>query len=216
MDLFDLALSRTLPASRFRLRDGLALGTWLAAAAACLGLLAVYSQTPGVDAVAPREWPEVALQRDGDVTTLVLFAHPHCPCTRASMSELERLVARARGEIRGHVVFFRPSDVPEDWVRTDLWKGVERLPGFESVIDTDGELAAVFGAGTSGTLVLYDRDGRLVFQGGSTSARGHEGASRGSDAILHGLATGEWVETRVPAYGCPLFEAPVSTPGVDA
>ena len=36
-----------------------------------------------------------------------------------------------------------------------------------------------FGAETSGQTLLYDRDGRLLFSGGTTGSRGHDGDNAG-------------------------------------
>src|SRR5215204_4501233 len=65
---------------------------WLDAAAAGLWVLWRYDNTPGSAAHAPDAWPDLsALARATDRPTLVMLAHPHCTCTRASLGELARL-----------------------------------------------------------------------------------------------------------------------------
>ena len=70
---------------------------WLAAASTGLWVLWRYDNTPGQSAVAPNQWPASAtLARATDRPTLVMLAHPHCTCTRASLGELAEVIARAR------------------------------------------------------------------------------------------------------------------------
>jgi hypothetical protein len=88
--------------------------------------------------------------------------------------------------------------------------------------DEDGAEAARFGAATSGQVLVYGRDGALVFSGGITAARGHFGDNEGSKAIAHFVAdprpAAEVRErspadasagnlARTPVFGCPIFEA---------
>ena len=57
-------------------------------------ILLNYEKTPGVLANAPSQWPsETSIERHPDFMTLLMFVHPHCPCTRASIGELAILMA---------------------------------------------------------------------------------------------------------------------------
>ena len=71
---------------------------WAAVVSGGFAVLMRYKSTPGEAHRPPAQWPrESRLQRaSGQRATLVLFAHPECPCTRASVTELARLVAGAR------------------------------------------------------------------------------------------------------------------------
>jgi hypothetical protein len=73
-----------------------------------------------------------------------------------------------------------------------------------AVRDDDGVEAARFRATTSGTAALYDARGRLLFTGGLTSARGHEGDSAGLQRIASLLRTGQADRSDAPVYGCSL------------
>jgi hypothetical protein len=54
---------------------------------------------------------------------------------------------------------------------------------------------------------MYDRDGRLLFQGGITISRGHAGDNPGRSALV-ALLNHELVsEVETPVYGCSLFDA---------
>lgn len=136
---------------------------------------------------------------------LVMLAHPHCPCTRASLAELERLMAR--GDADACVLFLRPRDQREGWETTDLWKTAAAIPRVRVVADTDGLLARAFGAETSGHVLFYNPAGALLFSGGITATRGHEGPSAGGDAILAALRGEDPASDRANTYGCPLLSS---------
>src|SRR5207302_1046515 len=73
-----------------------ALGTlWLLSAGAGLAGLLNYANSPGAAATPPSHWPEDSrIERSPSRPTLVTFVHPHCPCSRASLEELDRVMAR--------------------------------------------------------------------------------------------------------------------------
>jgi hypothetical protein len=167
--------------------------------------LVEYSTTPGGSGPAAARWPAgSALVPAPDRATLVLLAHPHCPCTGATVDELERFLARCRGLVTVHVLFYRPGTSPGGWEKTDLWRRATALPGARVHCDEGGVEARAFGATTSGHVLLYRPDGRRLFSGGITNARGHAGASVGTDALDSLLTTGAAGRTETPVYGCPL------------
>src|SRR5262245_47953300 len=122
---------------------------WLGAAAAGLWVLWRYDNTPGAAAHAPTEWPaQTPLTRATDRPTLVMLAHPHCTCTRASMGELAEAIARANTLPKTYVLFMAPSAFASGWETTDLWRTAASLPGVTVVRDDDGREAKKFGAET--------------------------------------------------------------------
>ena len=178
---------------------------WLVATASGMALVWDYEYSPGDPATAPARWPAASrLERSPDRATLVLMAHPHCPCTRASVRELEHVMARLQGRVTAHVLVVRPRDAPDGWEQTDLWRSAADIPGVDVVRDDDGAEMGRFGALTSGQVVLYDPAGRLLFAGGITASRGHEGGNAGRDAIV-ALVTGTDAAPRAtPVFGCAL------------
>jgi len=178
---------------------------WVLTLVPGFALLWAYKMRPGEADGAPDVWPAgTRIARNRDRATLVLFAHPQCPCTRASLAELARLMARFDDRVGANVVFLRPSDVSGDWDSSDLWRRASAIPGVTIVRDDDGVEAARFRASTSGATVLYDVRGRLLFTGGLTSARGHEGDSAGLDRIKSLLRTGKADRFDAPVFGCSL------------
>jgi hypothetical protein len=180
---------------------------WLGSIVAGLSLLARYDTTAGVAGTAPRYWPRASrIQLSDQGHTLVMFAHPKCPCTRASLGELAKILTRCPNTVTPHVVFFKPADTTELWDHTDQWFTATNTPGVNVVRDMDGVEARLFQATTSGQTLLYNAAGELLFSGGITLARGHAGDNPGRGAIESYLAGsgGEICET--PVYGCPILD----------
>ena len=171
-----------------------------------LCLLWNYENGPGTASAPPSDWPaDGCIRRDPDRATLVMLAHPHCPCTRASIGELARLMAQAQNRVTAYVLFLKPSDFADDWEKTDLWQSAASIPGVNVIADDDGVEARRFRALTSGQTVLYDAQGHLLFSGGITGSRGHSGDNAGRSAIVSLLHAGETEVAATPAFGCPLF-----------
>jgi hypothetical protein len=179
---------------------------WLGVVAAGMAMVMEYDTTPGAPAEAPRVWPKdshVALAADRP--TLIMFAHPRCDCTRASLSELAELLARATHRPRSYVVFIKPAQTGEAWEQTAVWKQASSIPGIEILRDDNGDEANRFGVQTSGQAMMFLPDTRLAFSGGTTSARGKTGLSIGRTTLLD-LLDGRPASTfTAPVYGCPLF-----------
>jgi hypothetical protein len=72
--------------------------------------------------------------------------------------------------------------------------------------DVEGREARRFCARTSGQALLYDERGRLAFQGGITSARGHEGDSVGKSRLAALLSGGEADGRTSDVFGCGLVD----------
>lgn len=182
-------------------------GAWVLIIAAGLGLLWAYENAPGPIAAPPAHWPhDSRIQLASDRATLIMLSHPHCPCTRASIGELARLMAQTQGRLTAYALFLKPAGSPDGWEKTDLWQSAASIPGVEVILDEDGAEARRFHAVTSGQTALYDNEGRLLFSGGITSSRGHSGDNAGRSAIVSLLNTGEAERAETFAFGCPLFD----------
>lgn len=179
---------------------------WLLMVCTGIGFLRNYESTPGVAAAAPAAWPaDSRIARAPALATLVMLAHPRCPCTRASIGELARLMAQAEGRVKAYVLFVRPSNFSDEWAQTDLSASAAAIPGVSVVRDDEGIEAGRFHAATSGQTMLYDAQGRLLFSGGITSARGHAGDNEGRTAIVSLLNADKAAQKQTPVFGCPLF-----------
>jgi hypothetical protein len=178
---------------------------WILVVGVGLGNLWAYAQTPGPAARASETWPSAAhLARDERRPTLVVFAHPQCPCSRATIGELSLLMTHAQQSVTTYVVFYRPSEAAAGWEETDLWRSAAAIPGVQVLPDEGGAEASAFGAATSGQTLLYDAGGRLIFRGGITSARGHSGDNAGRSAVLSLLHHGGSATSQTSVFGCLL------------
>lgn len=170
-----------------------------------------YANTPGKAARLLQQWPETTrIVRNPTMSTLLLFAHPRCPCSEASVGELERLMPKIQDSVQSIVVFFKPKNKSEEWAKERLWKKAEAIPGVQVILDEGGAEAEHFAAETSGQTFLYDKNGNLAFSGGITPERGHMGDSDGRNAILSLVAThfsevgGKMPVTSTPVFGCSI------------
>lgn len=146
------------------------------------------------------------LATDETRPTLVFFAHPKCPCTRASLRELARLMTDLDGRIKTHIVFVKPKGADDEWANTDLRSAAEAIPNANVVIDDDEVETNIFNAQTSSLTLVYDRDANLRFGGGITLGRGHEGNSPGRQAIFDFVISDTNALTKAPVFGCPLHK----------
>src|SRR5687767_2054935 len=82
---------RRVRASAYVVALGLA---WAAVVTVGTRTLWSYSLTEGTAAIAPATWPHGSriARVDGRATLLLVFAHPRCPCTKATISELAKVM----------------------------------------------------------------------------------------------------------------------------
>jgi hypothetical protein len=184
----------------------LAGGLWIVALAIGWAALLKHQLTPGADIGVPEHWPtDSTLPLDPERATLVLFAHRHCPCTRTTLRELEQILTDVPGSARVFIVLLAPAEAAEDRVGNSIEEQALSLPGVEVRIDPDGTEARRFHVRTSGHVVLYGSDGRLLFSGGITASRGHAGDNEGRRSVLAWLRKEQTGERSAPVYGCSLF-----------
>jgi hypothetical protein len=182
---------------------------WISAVLAGSGVLWKYAGTAGDPGKVPGRWPATSsLARSANRKTVVMFAHPKCPCTRASIGELALLMAQAGQGLDAHVVFLEPDGVAGDWKHTASVEEAARIPGVKVFFDKGGREAGLFGAATSGQTDLYAAAGGLLFRGGITAARGHAGDNAGRDAIVEWTSAGKAPRDCTPVFGCALADPP--------
>ena len=178
---------------------------WVVALFLAYRSLLAHDYQAGADANAPAKWPaDSKVERTSGQPAIVVFAHPKCPCTRATIEELAQLMAHAHGRASATVVFVRPEGFAADWEKTDLWRSAARIPGVSVLSDPDGVEAAKFGALASGQTMAYDAQGALRFSGGITAFRGHAGDNAGQSAIASLVMTGKAAIDHTSVFGCSL------------
>lgn len=151
------------------------------------------------------------MTRDQEGFTIVLFAHPRCVCTKASLHEFKRLVEDSRIQLQAHVAICQPLGTGDDWLETEQVFAAKSIPGVQLLVDDAGREANRFGATTSGHVALFGPSGSLLFSGGITWGRGHIGENPGRNRLARLLdrptveMNGELVSV-CPVFGCPLVE----------
>jgi hypothetical protein len=189
-------------------------GFWLATLVAGSIAMLRYDFAAGNAGQAPIDWPATsALARQEGRATLVMVAHPQCPCTVASLDELAAVLAENPGRLTAFVVFLHPELTGSDWTQTASCRAAAAIPGVQVLFDRSGLEARLFGGETSGDVMLYDARGRLAFHGGITAARGKAGPNTGHTALTALLAGAPAAATQTPVFGCPLEAPPTSTTG---
>jgi hypothetical protein len=199
-------------------RSILAGGLIMFSAATTLGgliTLSAFESAPGEFAAGPTVWPRAGnIKAHGDRPELLVYAHPFCACTNATISELARLEAARPAYLpvpAVTVIVFRPT-ADSAWQRTSLELRAARMRDVRFVWDDGGIEAKSFGATTSGTVMLYGADGKLQFRGGITGSRGHEGENFGLSelrALLVGTPRLPTAKTS-KVFGCALWNRPAS------
>ena len=174
----------------------------LATVATVLGTAALikFDVTPGLPSRAPLRWPsDTKVTRSFGHPQIVVFAHPLCSCTRATLTELEQLPGTSIT-----VEFFRPGS-GSTWAKSATWDAARQSLGASVAWDDEGREAKRFGSGTSGTVLLYSAKGELLFEGGVTPSRGHGGENFGFTNLAEALRTEKPQNTTRPVFGCGLF-----------
>lgn len=190
-----------------------AFAVWICLAFAGVLSLWTYKYSPGRTSEAAEDWPdESRLPRPADRPMLLVFVHPHCPCTPASYLELEKLLAKFGKSVDAVVVVYRPSDKEsETWVGEVPIRAAKSM-GAQFFIDDDGGECRRFDATTSGHAMLFSRAGRLLFSGGVTPSRGNSGDNLGLHILAEeiereakGAERTHAEQPRIaPVFGCPL------------
>ena len=161
--------------------------------------------TPGAQVAVKSNWPPASAQRAPlHHPVLMVFVHPRCPCSRATLANLAQLVGKPGVLVDARVVFVCPPGAPSGWEQGALWNSASTVRGVQCIIDVGGREARLFGARTSGQTLLYSSNGVLQFRGGITEGRGAEGESVGSDAVRTILAGHPPRLRQTPVFGCEL------------
>jgi hypothetical protein len=179
---------------------------WSGAVIAATTFSADYESRPGAIGAAPLLNNSSTTAVRTSTPYLIMFAHPHCPCTRASLEELQQLLADFP-DLKATVYFYKPSSFEKGWEKTELWRKSLDNSRLQAIVDIDGRMAKLFNASTSGEVLVYDRNDKLMFSGGITAARGHVGDNFGVDAIADMLRNPEkeTIPKVTPVFGCAIL-----------
>jgi hypothetical protein len=180
---------------------------WSAGIITGLYRISAYSGSSGDGGVQPGQWPASSrVRRSNDMPTILVTLHPRCVCSRATLEELSRLLVRIPIPVSVQILMYEPSPATESWSRSRLALTARAIPGVVVHPDPNGNEAARFGMSVSGHTAVYSANGRLLFTGGITPARGHVGDNTGRAAILSLLANEKPDAPRTPVFGCSILD----------
>ena len=164
-----------------------------------------FESTPGPAQTAPDRWPrDSRLVRAEGQTTLLLFLHPRCSCSEATLTELEKLVALNHTGFAILAVFAIPPNGGMEWKESPIIRRASSIRGTSIVFDPGGIEARRFGAITSGSVGAYGREGELRFAGGITQARGVEGEGAAWLNLRKVIDGSSATRRTLDPFGCPL------------
>lgn len=191
---------------------GLNLGIliWICSIFIGMKILYDYSKTPGPEGHSSSEWPYSSrLAKPSARPVLIMTVHPKCPCSQASIEELAKILTKVGNRIQAHVLMLPLGTSPDalaDAKNNYVWIRGSETPNLQMHIDYEAREAKGFGALVSGQVLLFSSKGKLIFQGGITQSRGHQGDSAGHAAIVQYIEQRKIQITKSPVFGCHLFE----------
>ena len=182
------------------------LGLWLFILVAGISAFAKFAYTPGETAHAPKLWPALTrLKAPNQLPKLLVFVHPKCGCSEATLRNLEKILPDLVNKVQIKIVMNDLGD-PAMLQGSKAFAQASAFKNVDIVVDHGGYETAAFGVKTSGQAMLYDETGHLVFQGGLTPFRGHEGVSEGEISVVKWIQTREMVWKDTSVFGCAMKE----------
>lgn len=165
-----------------------------------------YSTATAKCLVTVGQFPPVSAISKSSGLTLIVFLHPQCPCSMATVSELKGLLAQRNSacNLRVYAVVSKPSGCSQAFVRGAVLDSLAQVKNVQVLIDDDDVESQRFGAKASGHTLLFDSAGKCLFSGGMTAARGEVGANAGVDALRQYIAGGRDLLNKTPVFGCSL------------
>lgn len=185
---------------------------WVGAALFGWSAMLEHAYRPQATGEAVTRWPQTGIEVSTLGHRIVVFAHPLCPCTQATLDTIDELLTRLPQTASVHVVFCTAGLDAQAIAHSRSLAFARRLPGVVVCCDETGEEARRFGATISGEVFAFDPDGRRVFHGGITPGRGHRGTSAGRDQLEHLLAGRHHEPCTSSVFGCalPFGDKPLS------
>lgn len=170
-------------------------------------VLTSYASRPALRSSTVVVWPsETKLNRSPGRKNLLMFLHPKCGCSIATVRQLAIVLSKAEANVSVTGVFYCPADESVEWTKTDVWRRCSHLPDVTCVVDRGGIEAARFGASASGHLLLFDDSLQRRFDGGITKSRGHDGHCFSAESLSQLLVGLNPDNTSFPVYGCPIHD----------
>jgi len=182
-----------------------AFAVWMAALVTGYLTLTGFSSTPGQSAEAIQQWAGSSVIASSVGKPLLIVAiHPKCMCSAATVTELEQVLLRCNGRVDVHALVLVPQASDESFKDSAVISRLQKLPSVAVHFDLGGNELRRLGLHTSGNVLLYSSTGQLLYNGGITYARGHEGDNLGESQVEDAILKGQAPQTDRPVFGCKL------------
>ncbi len=105
-----------------------------------VALAARFDGTAGTGSQPPITWPENKLiSLDSHRDTLLMFLHPHCPCSAASLTDLSKLMTSFKSPPAAYLVNVVPPGASVDWAQSELIESAKTIAHVIVLDDVDGK-----------------------------------------------------------------------------
>lgn len=178
---------------------------WALMVSLCFIGLMQYKAEPGTQSQPPKVAPTANEPHSSLNNQLLVFLHPQCACSFATLNELKRLM-HSINDTPTLTIYFADIMPIAELKTHGLWELATSISSAHVTIDTDNQRIDTFDQHVSGNILFYNRDGQLAFNGGITSSRGHEGDSQGKLKLMAILNQESPAYASSETYGCRLKE----------
>ena len=169
-------------------------------------LLADYASRPGAVGKIPQTRPHSTQLESSKATQILLFYHPHCPCTSSTVANLTQLRQELKKPFRLVAFAYCPTKEADSWIESEITDSLRQIPNIVIRIDRGGSSAQSFEIVTSGHCLVYNETGHLIFSGGLTPLRGHQGQSRSGEYFVESVNSRvEKTNLNWPVFGCKIL-----------
>jgi hypothetical protein len=180
-------------------------GAWIGIAIVGWAALLSHTYQPARTADAVESWPESKLSMPSTADyRIVIFAHPYCPCTRATLNKLDESLTRLPGNTAVCVIFATVGLDLKKVADSPTVSFARQLKGVDVRMDDSGDEVRRFRATVSGEVFAFDRQGQRIFHGGITAGRGHHGDSVGQQQLERLVCGLSHEVCEAPIFGCKL------------
>ncbi|MDA8792481.1 hypothetical protein N9N67_04500 [Bacteriovoracaceae bacterium] len=163
-----------------------------------------YSLGSGEKSQLKSSWPnESSLKFNPGKYNLVMFLHPECTCSKASLFHFKEILSEIKHDnLDSKIIFTMPKEKEKEWINSALVKEVKEAGSIQLIFDQSSEEFKRFDAKTSGQAFLFSPSKDLLFNGGITDSRGHIGYNQGEDFIINTLNKRGLASKDVDVFGC--------------
>ncbi|MCC9601701.1 hypothetical protein LOC67_14170 [Stieleria sp. JC731] len=142
----------------------------------------------------------------GNRKCILFFYQPGCPCTVAAARNLQRISPLLDPHPDILAFAYQPDNAPSNWLKKRSTETLNRITSTKVIIDTNGKIAGSLGVKTSGHCIVYSKARGVIFSGGLTPLRGHEGTGPSLTQFTHCINDQDEPFTEWPVFGCSIAD----------